>query len=485
MKKISCFMAALLVFVATAVAMGPVQKAQAFSKSEINYSDYTWYYSAKAGQDIHFEYKLEYDADVTGWKAALCPSTNKSLDAAVATFELTNADKYVSAESSTANLSKYTTLASDIPEGYYCQAFFDGNGAYVGDNGRTTLYINKSLVSVGCSLMNNDGYAYAYVYSENLPLSADTCPTFYASDKTTAITSFNDYTVETSRNGEKVHIYRLNILDASQFELDSNGDTYLYYKIGTPNVEVTVSGNEAGNDGGIGVFRADANGFNWTTAYSVNDYVQKYNPGFEVTNPFDKTATDNSSNSSAADNSASDDNQDDSASTSNVPATTAAVGEQQVPVSVTSIQNSEVPAVQAAIDNVVSWTSQVATKPAEVAKVLNQYAPSMKVSGVTAGGTLDLAIPVGFDISTGAKITFSDDNISANVKSGDKVVVLHIKHDGSIEYIPAEAGDGTITATFTSLSPVAWFKVNTSGNNNNISPKTGISFWNFLMDLFR
>ncbi|MGN0168636.1 MAG: hypothetical protein ACI4AB_11370 [Acetatifactor sp.] len=483
MKKISGFMAAVLVFVAVAVAMGPAQEAQAFSQSEIEYSDYKWYTSAKAGTSIYFWCDLEYETaeslDVTGWKAALCPSNNVSLDAAAATFELSNADKQINNDSCWASLAKKGTLASDIPEGVYKQAIFDRDGNLVKEFENTTSYINKSLVSFECSLMNNDGYAYAYVYSENLPLSAATYPTFYAADKTTAVTSFNDYAVETNRNGYKVHIYRLNILDASQFTLDSNGYTYLYYKVGTPNVDVSVSGNDAGNDGGIGLYCSDTNGFDWISAYNVNDYVQRHEElGYEVTNPFDKTAV-------AYSDDDDDDDDDDDTNQYHVRTAAATVGDQKVSVSVTSIQNSEVPAVQSAINNVVNWTSQIATKPAEVVKILNQYAPSMKIEGVTAGGTLDLAVPAGTDISSGARITFSDENISANVKSGDKIVVLHIKHDGSIEYIPAEAGDGTITATFTSLSPVAWFKVSASGSNNSISPKTGLSFWNFLMDLFR
>ena len=65
--------------------------------------------------------------------------------------------------------------------------------------------------------------------------------------------------------------------------------------------------------------------------------------------------------------------------------------------------------------------------------------------------------------------------------SADQIVVLHVKNDGTIECVPATAGDGCITATFTSLSPVAWFKVSNAEKITATSPKTGESFWSFIM----
>ena len=86
------------------------------------------------------------------------------------------------------------------------------------EGGYPRAYINKTLVSMDCDMMNNDGYAYAYVYSESPALNAGTYPTFYAADKATAVTSFSDYTTEVNEGGYKVHIYRLNILDQAMMQ---------------------------------------------------------------------------------------------------------------------------------------------------------------------------------------------------------------------------------------------------------------------------
>lgn len=45
------------------------------------------------------------------------------------------------------------------------------------------------------------------------------------------------------------------------------------------------------------------------------------------------------------------------------------------------------------------------------------------------------------------------------IAPSDKIIVLHLKSDGVWELLPATAGDGKITATFTSLSPVMITKV--------------------------
>lgn len=464
MKKISGLLAAILVFVAAATAIGPVQEVQAFSSNEVNYSDFQWYYSSKAGSTIYFSMWLEEadSIDVTGWKAALCPQDDITLSGAVAAFDLSNDNKR-SYSSSSVTIYLNAVLPSDIPEGVYCQAFFDADGNVIKSNS-ANMYINKSLLSFGCSLVDNDGYAYAYVYADNVPLNADTYPTLYAADKTTAVTSFNDYTAEVNENGDLVHVYKLNILDASEFAMNSDTSTCLYYKVGTPNV--SVSGNDASNDGGYGLFQSDLDGF-----------------GVIYVGIVDNSASDNNTSSDA--NHSEEDNEDEEEEEADTQWASAALNGQQIEVAVRGVQSSDVSAIQSATDNLVKWVAQIASQSAEVVKILKQYAPSMNVTGVTAGGVLDLTIPSGADISSGARITFADSSIAANVRSGDKVVVLHVKHDGTIEYLPAVAGDGNITATFTSLSPVAWFKVETSGTANGVSPKTGVSFWSFLLGLFR
>lgn len=499
MKKISAFLASLLFVLAIATSFGNMQEVNAFASSDINYLEYDRYESAKAGTALFLSCNLDYQTaesiDVTGWKAALCPENNKTLSAAVVTFDISNSNKFINHEYSYARVSVSGVLASDIPEGYYKQVFFDAAGNVVYEEYSSYPYVNKTLLSFSCVTMNDDGYAYAYVYSESPVLNASTYPTFYAADKKTALTSFCDYTTTKSEYGDTVHHYKLNILDASQFVLDQEEyvkTTYLYYKVGTPIVEVpksTVSGNDVSgnnpgnsvyNDGGIAPWICDANGFHYTNVFNLNEYVAKMNEvspeyNWTVDNPFDKKESSGSGNGTTG------------GSSNNVAITpeqgAASVGGMKIPVAVSEVMKSDNPNVQASIDNLVNWTSQASSQKA--VSVLNKYAPAMKVSSVLASGTLELIIGGAVDLSAGVPITFTDESIAANVKSGDQIVVLHVKHDGSIEYVPAVAGDGQITATFTSLSPVAWFKVNTGGATVGVSPKTGISFWDFLIQLFR
>jgi len=473
MKKISAFLASLLLFTAIAMSFGPAKTVQAFPSSEIDYSEYDWYESAKAGTQIYFRMSLDYDlastVDVTGWKAALCPPDSVSLADAAVTFDISNDDKYINDEYKFARVSLTATLPADIKEGNYTQLFFDAAGNPVGGSGTTSTYINKTLLYFDCALMNDDGYAYAYVYSENPAINASTYPTFYGADKKTPITSFDDYTTTVSEFGKTVHHYRLNILDKSQFAMSEEYLTYLYVKAGTPNVAISVSGNDAGavNDGGIGLNTSDAEGFSYIYVRDLNAYVEKYDLDWEVKSPFDD-----------GDPVEAEPEEDDEEQYKID--TPAVVGDKEVSVYVKEIKGANSSEEQHAINNLVYWVEHLS----DAVGAMNQYAPSMKVSKVLAAGALDLAIEGGVDISKGAKITFTDANIAAQVKAGDKVVVLHVKHDGTIEYVPAVAGDGNITATFTSLSPIAWYKVEANGSSGAVSPKTGVSFWDYLKELF-
>lgn len=77
---------------------------------------------------------------------------------------------------------------------------------------------------------------------------------------------------------------------------------------------------------------------------------------------------------------------------------------------------------------------------------------------------VDVSLPVSF---TSAKITFD----VSGVKAGQKVTVLHQKADGTWEKISnVVVGDGTVTATFTSLSPVAFVVEGTSDKTGSVSP---------------
>lgn len=79
----------------------------------------------------------------------------------------------------------------------------------------------------------------------------------------------------------------------------------------------------------------------------------------------------------------------------------------------------------------------------------------VKVSGVGMRDMVELKAPAGVDMSAGVPITFETPGIAA----GDNVIVIHLTDAGEWENIPAVAGDGVITGTFTSLSPVFYFEV--------------------------
>lgn len=274
MKKISIFLSAVLVFIMLASPFGAMEEVHAFPRTEIDFSEFDWYASGKAGESIYFGVNLSYSTaasvDVTGWKAALCPSNNMTLAAAIFTYDLTNENKTINDEYQYANVNCNVTLTQDIPEGKYVKLIFDAEGKRVNKGYSSSNYVNKTLVTVSCDMMNNDGYAYAYVYSESPALNASTYPTLYAADKTTALTTYNNYTVTKSDYGDTVHVYRLNILDKTEFDLGEAGSTYLYYRMdGTTVVRANSS---------------DANGFGWTTIYDAHKRAADW--GYEVKDPF-------------------------------------------------------------------------------------------------------------------------------------------------------------------------------------------------------
>lgn len=80
---------------------------------------------------------------------------------------------------------------------------------------------------------------------------------------------------------------------------------------------------------------------------------------------------------------------------------------------------------------------------------------------------VEVSLPAGVEIPAGGiAITFDVDGVVA----GDKIYLLHGKADGTWETItPSNVADGKVTATFTSLSPVAIVRVVDEAT----SPKTG------------
>lgn len=93
------------------------------------------------------------------------------------------------------------------------------------------------------------------------------------------------------------------------------------------------------------------------------------------------------------------------------------------------------------------------------AQAVANVAPTAKVLQM-----IDVTLPVSFEK---AQLTFSVNGVTA----GQKIAVLHQKHDGSWEVInPDSVGNGTVTATFTSLSPIAFVAYNASAQTGETTP---------------
>ena len=109
-------------------------------------------------------------------------------------------------------------------------------------------------------------------------------------------------------------------------------------------------------------------------------------------------------------------------------------------------------------------TPVVTSVPEATVTSAKAAAQAMVSSNANLLKLIDVELPVSF---TSAKITF---NVSG-VKAGQKVTVLHQKADKSWEKISdVVVGDGTVTATFTSLSPVAFVVEGTSDKTGSVSP---------------
>ena len=105
--------------------------------------------------------------------------------------------------------------------------------------------------------------------------------------------------------------------------------------------------------------------------------------------------------------------------------------------------------------------ANVTTAQVEAAQTqaVASVAPTAKVLQM-----IDVTLPVSFEK---AQLTFSVNGVTA----GQKIAVLHQKHDGSWEVInPDSVGNGTVTATFTSLSPIAFVAYNASAQTGETTP---------------
>lgn len=153
-----------------------------------------------------------------------------------------------------------------------------------------------------------------------------------------------------------------------------------------------------------------------------------------------------------------------------------------------SVKSTGVVSPQGAKDaNGNSVTVSTASIPAEYAEAVNtvKTTDGLKavlgdayVEGMEVVDAMDVSVPEGTPMPV--TITFDVPGVGADTK----VAVLH--YNGSAwEVLEGTAGNGTITATFTSLSPVAFVVdkntatgtsngSNTStGSNSSVSPKTG------------
>lgn len=131
-----------------------------------------------------------------------------------------------------------------------------------------------------------------------------------------------------------------------------------------------------------------------------------------------------------------------------------------VALSLNEVQSEKVDkALVVKFDN-VDW-SAVKTEEEAEAIYSEIYAGFIKetigvtVPGVETMNIREIKAPAGLDMSAGVPITFETPEIVA----GDNVIVIHLTDAGEWENIPAVAGNGVITGTFTSLSPVFYFKV--------------------------
>lgn len=143
----------------------------------------------------------------------------------------------------------------------------------------------------------------------------------------------------------------------------------------------------------------------------------------------------------------------------------ATVGGQQVEIGVSSmldVNEAQAEAMTAALyskfEN-VDWSAMTEEEMIEfnneVYTSFIQETIGVTVAGVELTDFVDLKNTTGADLSAGVSITFPATGISA----GDSIIVIHLTDAGEWEHIPAVAGDGVITGTFTSLSPVYYFKV--------------------------
>lgn len=127
----------------------------------------------------------------------------------------------------------------------------------------------------------------------------------------------------------------------------------------------------------------------------------------------------------------------------------------------TDAQNSTLDALYSRIDENASDEEKEAVYISFINELTGIEAVSLPVYCMTYLG-IDETQVTGEELAAGITATFSAPSIS----SGDRIVVLHLKADGTWEQINASAGNGTITGVFYSFSPVFYAKYTTAGDTD-------------------
>lgn len=113
-------------------------------------------------------------------------------------------------------------------------------------------------------------------------------------------------------------------------------------------------------------------------------------------------------------------------------------------------------------------TPQIKTVSSEKVAAAKEAAKSLVSEKANLLKMVDVSLPVDFKSAT---ITFD----VSGVKAGQKVAVLHQKADGTWEKISdVTVTDGKVTATFTSLSPIAFVVEGTSDKTGAAAPVLSI-----------
>ena len=270
MKKISCFLAAVMLFIAMASPFEPASTVHAFAESEIDDSNFHW----------SNEFPIEIDQDfsgntVEGYTLALCMDVeNPTLADVKYEVPLSDKDNLIggAGENNSNKLKVKWNMPDDFVDGFYKLMLFDENRSYW-LNYSSCFYSSRTpLTPFSCDVMNNDGYAYAYAYDpygRNPLKNADHFPELYDINKN-KVAHFESFSKEVV-DGDNVYIYKLKIDNQDAFQMDSTGNTTLYYRLNKKNGSATERSDKYTANW------ADSEGFGTLTVFDFNIYMDKIN----------------------------------------------------------------------------------------------------------------------------------------------------------------------------------------------------------------